>query len=144
MSGANFAGHRHTKTSKRRIGLSCKRTLARPSVRKRISDGTKKGIVNRNDNAAWRLSRIGKNNPNWKGGVTVKIRGLRRSYEYKLWRRAVLERDGHTCIWCGSCTRLQADHIKSFSRYPELRFAIDNGRTLCEPCHKTTKTYGKG
>lgn len=31
---------------------------------------------------------------------------------------------------------LQADHIKPFA------FAIDNGRTLCVACHKTTDTFG--
>ena len=85
----------------------------------------------------------GENNCNWKGGITpinMKIRG---SKEYKLWRTAVFERDDYTCIWCGQVGgELNADHIKPFSLFPELRFAIDNGRTLCEPCHRTTDTYG--
>lgn len=85
----------------------------------------------------------GENNPNWKGGVTNKNNQLRKSLEYKLWRRAVFERDKYKCIWCGDKTsgNLEADHIKPFAYYPELRFAIDNGRTLCKECHKKTDTY---
>jgi hypothetical protein len=83
--------------------------------------------------------------PSWKGGLNKwrikdKIRGRR---EYKLWKRAVKERDNFTCIWCGSKERIETDHIKPFCDYPELRFAIDNGRTLCHECHQKTESYGR-
>ena len=84
----------------------------------------------------------GKNNPGWKGGISSQNAIIRGSYEYKLWREAVFKRDNWTCIWCNARGgELNADHIKPFALYPELRFAIDNGRTLCVECHKTTNTY---
>lgn len=79
---------------------------------------------------------------NWQGGISPENWIIRQSVEYRLWRKAVLERDSHTCIWCGATEQLQADHIKRFADFPELRFAIDNGRTLCGPCHRSTETYG--
>lgn len=79
----------------------------------------------------------------WKGGLTKKHQAIRCSVEYKLWREAVFERDNYTCVWCGKRGgELNADHIKPFALFPELRFAIDNGRTLCRDCHITTETYG--
>lgn len=85
----------------------------------------------------------------WKGGITSENLKIRNSLEMKLWRKAVFERDKYACIWCGAgnkngqSTRLNADHIKPFAQYPELRFAIDNGRTLCFDCHKTTDSFGR-
>lgn len=86
----------------------------------------------------------GKNNPNWKGGITPINEKIRKSIEYRLWREAVFARDNFTCCHCGIYGGdLQADHIKPFAFYPELRFAIDNGRTLCVKCHKKTDTWGR-
>ena len=85
----------------------------------------------------------------WKGGITPIHEAIRKSLDYKLWREAVFKRDGYTCVWCkvksgnGKAVILNADHIKPFAQYPELRFAIDNGRTLCIDCHKTTDTWGR-
>lgn len=95
----------------------------------------------------WSEMRKGAGNPNWKGGKTPLHLAVRTSLEYRLWRTAVFERDNYTCVWCGARNGngrdvyLEADHIKSFADYPDLRLAIDNGRTLCKPCHEKTPNY---
>jgi len=86
----------------------------------------------------------GKNNNNWKGGITPENYKIRNSEEYKEWRLKVFSRDNFICVLCenneSGC--LQADHIKKFSLYPDLRLDVDNGRTLCVECHKKTPTWG--
>ena len=86
----------------------------------------------------------GEKSHQWKGGISDINLRIRQSVEYKLWRESVFKRDQFTCVWCGDDTggNLNADHIKSFKSFPELRFAIDNGRTLCVDCHKKTSNYG--
>lgn len=92
----------------------------------------------------------GPNNPKWKGGITPINQKIRTSTEYKEWRSSVFKRDNYTCVLCqvrfikGISGRviLHADHIKRFSEYPELRFDLNNGRTLCKPCHLKTDNYG--
>lgn len=79
----------------------------------------------------------------WKGGVTKENKIARTRIEYKLWREAVFKRDDWTCQFCKERGgELNADHIKSFAYYPKLRYDVNNGRTLCLPCHQTTETYG--
>jgi len=103
----------------------------------------------------WKLKHIkksphtrGASNPQWRGGVTPEHRRIRASPEYKLWREAVFERDNWMCVLCGRRNKagdkvvIHADHIKPFANFIELRFDVDNGRTLCRECHKQTDTYG--
>jgi len=85
----------------------------------------------------------------WKGGVSNNNRTIRHqfmdTFEYKLWRASVFQRDNYTCVWCGlkhgwnkeqkRKIDIQADHIQPYLTNPELRLAIDNGRTLCKECH---------
>lgn len=67
-----------------------------------------------------------------------------RSFEYKEWRRAVFSRDSYSCQMCSQLSgELHADHIKSWAAYPELRYTVENGRTLCASCHRKTPTYGR-
>lgn len=85
----------------------------------------------------------GANHPHWKGGISGWQNKIRSSLEYKEWRKAVYARDDYTCRQCGARgVELNADHIKPFALFPELRFELSNGRTLCVPCHKKTPTYG--
>jgi len=68
---------------------------------------------------------------------------VRKSKKYKEWRISIFERDDYTCQDCKQKGgRLNADHIKPFALFKESRFDLNNGRTLCEDCHKKTETYG--
>jgi formylmethanofuran dehydrogenase subunit E len=91
----------------------------------------------------------GKGHWNWQGGITPENRRRRNLAEYSEWRKTVFERDNYTCQFCGAKNGngknvyLQADHIKPWSTCIESRLDIDNGRTLCKPCHETTESYPK-
>lgn len=95
-----------------------------------------------------RESHLGELSASWKGGLTGINNRIRRSQKYSDWRKAVFERDDYRCRHCGDRSeagnrvRLEADHIKPFATYTELRFDISNGRTLCAPCHRRTPTWG--
>jgi hypothetical protein len=61
----------------------------------------------------------------------------RRCAEYKAWRKSVFERDNYTCQMCGARgVKLNAHHIFPYAHFPEKRYDIKNGITLCIPCHQ--------
>lgn len=73
----------------------------------------------------------------WLGGITPEMQEARNSPQAKAWRCAVFARDDHTCVICHKRGGdLEADHIEPFAVALELRFDLDNGRTLCKPCHR--------
>ena len=81
----------------------------------------------------------------WKGGITPINKKIRCSPQYKQWRTRVFERDDYTCQACGSRgVELHADHELPFAFFPDLRFEVLNGRTLCVSCHRKTATWGAG
>lgn len=71
------------------------------------------------------------------------VKSKRPQFENREWKLKVFERDNYTCQICNQRGgKLQADHIKPYSLYPDCRWDLDNGRTLCIECHKKTDTYG--
>lgn len=95
--------------------------------------------------------------PFWKGGVNGLSDTIRHRFKYRQWRSDVFQRDDYTCQSCGiRGASIQADHIKPFAflifknkissideaESCEELWNIDNGRTLCIPCHRKTDTYG--
>lgn len=81
---------------------------------------------------------------NWKGDNTTRIerKTLMSRMDYRIWRLSIFNRDNFTCQECGKRgIHLQAHHIKPWSIYPNLRYDINNGITLCKECHKKTDSY---
>jgi len=102
-------------------------------------------------------SRKGSKSYLWQGGKTELKKSIKNTLQYKEWRLSVYKRDNFSCVGCGIHNDdLNCDHIKPYAliikekniesveqalNCPEL-WDIDNGRTLCYPCHKLTPTYG--
>lgn len=76
--------------------------------------------------------------PDWKRLVPSDVLPLvvdRNSVEVRNWRISVLSRDGRQCQRCPSNKNLHAHHIAHWADFPHLRIDVDNGLTLCQPCH---------
>ncbi len=77
--------------------------------------------------------------PNWDGGISYP----ERTRFNNTIRSLILERDDYTCQMCGERGgKLQVDHIKNWCDHEDLRFDVDNCRTLCMACHYEV-TYGR-
>jgi hypothetical protein len=115
-----------TDETRLKISLSNNGHIVTEETKRKISEANKGKIA-------------GDKHPFWKGGITPKNKRIRNTSEYKEWRGAVFERDNWTCQDCGKRGGfLHAHHIRLFSKFPKLRFDINNGITLCRECHRKT------
>ncbi len=160
---ATVGKKKHSKEAREKMSLSRK---GNPSwskgkkfseeYRKKISDGHKGQIAHNKGKANPSLK--GDKNPSWKGGITPINKQIRHSFKYRQWRSDVYQRDDYTCQMCFvRGVEIHADHIKQFAlifqenKITSLPEALDceefwninNGRTLCKPCHMNTSTYLK-
>lgn len=83
---------------------------------------------------------------------------IRKSFENRQWRSDIFTRDNWTCVLCGQIGfKLVADHYPMSFRDIFYKYRIkclqeavgcakfwdiNNGRTLCKPCHLKTDNYG--
>ena len=127
----NALGYKHTKEWKKRMSK-----FSSNLMKEKWKDDVFKIKMSK--------SQIGEKNYNWKGGITPENKRIHHSIEYRLWREAVFARDNWTCQKYGiKGGNLVAHHIQNFSKFPEIRFAIDNGITLSKKAHQEFhKKYG--
>jgi 5-methylcytosine-specific restriction endonuclease McrA len=84
-----------------------------------------------------RTRHYGVANSRWRGGITSEYNKERHSFLSREWRNKVFNRDGFTCQKCGDNKggNLRAHHLLPWRYYPDYRYCMDNGITLCNKCH---------
>jgi len=88
----------------------------------------------------WNKGIRGKDSHSWKGGG-VHLYKHYQNADYIEWRKKVFERDNYSCLNCGARGRknqqvvLHPHHIKSYTNFPNIRYDVNNGVTLCVSCH---------
>ena len=142
---SGMKGKHHSKESKEKIKLGNKGRIVSIKVRKKISKAKKGKKRWWSSPTEFKKGSKGSKCLAWKGGISIENQLARGSLEMKNWRKKVFGRDNYTCRKTGiRGGRLCSHHIKNFSKYPELRYELENGITLSEKVHdEFHEIYGK-
>ena len=126
-------GRKHTEEWKKKARLWLIGNKSKTGQKASIETRLKQSFAHRKEKAY-----------NYKGETAASKDRLRHQIEMRLWREAIFARDNWTCQKCKKRGgKLVGHHIQNYAEYPELRFAIDNGITLCRDCHISFhKKYG--
>ena len=112
-----WLGKKFSEEHKKKIGLS--------NLGKKMSEESKKKMSE---------SKTGEKNYGWyKDRTKLKKQDDRRSSAVHEWRKNVYNRDKFKCKFSNKdCDgRIEAHHILNWEDFPELRYELDNGITLC-------------
>ena len=85
-------------------------------------------------------------NPNLTDEERLKSRYRMSDGDFRSWANSIKDRDNYTCQICNKHGgKLNAHHLNGWNAFPEQRFDVDNGVTLCTDCHKDFHSeYGYG
>lgn len=139
VCGCNYMQHEYRAATSKFCSKACWARRNPPAVRQ--CGYCKKDFNSRDKTAKFcsrrcsRKVRVGPLASHWKGGKSLHDERARLMPERREWCRAVFRRDGFKCVRCGNGGRLHGHHIKGWADFPELRFVVENGETLCEVCH---------
>lgn len=113
------------------------------NLRENIPKNKEKWILKNKQGA---LLRTGPKNSNWiHDRSKISNQSGRNCYEDLRWKKSVYKRDLYQCrIGNKDCKgRIEAHHILSWRDYPELRYQINNGITLCHAHHPIKRSEEK-
>lgn len=135
--GKKFSEEHKRKLSEAQKGRSLseetKRKMSEAKRGRSLSEETKKKISESNKG-----KRMGESHPRWVNG-NYKKQDERNDSAYQDWVRKCLIRDNYQCKICGEKYtkehKLVVHHILPWRDFPEERYNINNGITLCQAHH---------